>query len=45
MDVREAAERFARNWQDGWARQDTTAIATLYAEQPTDPAVITSSTA
>ena len=33
MDVREAAERFARTWQDGWARQDTTAIAALYSEQ------------
>jgi predicted SnoaL-like aldol condensation-catalyzing enzyme len=33
MDAREAAERFARTWQDGWARHDTAAIAALYAEE------------
>jgi hypothetical protein len=32
MTVREAAERFARIWESGWARHDATLIATLYAE-------------
>lgn len=32
MDTREAAQRFARSWEDGWARGDAAAIAELYAE-------------
>jgi len=31
MDCREAAERFARTWEDGWLRRDVDAIAALYA--------------
>jgi ketosteroid isomerase-like protein len=32
MDTREAAERFARTWEAGWARGEVDAIAGLYAE-------------
>jgi ketosteroid isomerase-like protein len=32
MDVREAAERFARTWEAGWARGEVEAIAELYSE-------------
>ncbi len=32
MDTREAAERFARTWEAGWARGEVRAIAELYAE-------------
>jgi ketosteroid isomerase-like protein len=31
VDVREAAERFARAWGAGWAAHDTAAIVPLYA--------------
>jgi ketosteroid isomerase-like protein len=32
MEIREAAERFARTWEAGWARGEVAAIADLYAE-------------
>ncbi|MEV5959953.1 nuclear transport factor 2 family protein [Streptomyces sp. NPDC051987] len=32
MDTREAAERFVRVWQRGWAAHDVTALLALYAE-------------
>lgn len=32
MDTREAAERFARTWEDNWLRGDVAALAELYAE-------------
>ncbi|RCG21894.1 nuclear transport factor 2 family protein [Sphaerisporangium album] len=32
MDTREAAERFARTWQSGWAAHDAGLIGTLFAE-------------
>jgi ketosteroid isomerase-like protein len=32
MNTREAAERFARTWEAGWARGEVDAIAELYAE-------------
>jgi ketosteroid isomerase-like protein len=32
VDTREAAERFARTWEDSWPRGDVAALAELYAE-------------
>jgi hypothetical protein len=31
VEVREAAERFARTWESGWAHQNVDGIAELYA--------------
>ncbi|GGT40076.1 nuclear transport factor 2 family protein [Streptomyces chromofuscus] len=33
MDTREAAERFVRVWQRGWAEHDVEALLALYAEE------------
>jgi hypothetical protein len=32
MDTREAAQRWADVWEQGWPEHDTNAIAALYAE-------------
>ncbi|GAA2208237.1 hypothetical protein GCM10009850_036950 [Nonomuraea monospora] len=32
MDARQAAQRFADTWQDGWTRHDAAAITALYRD-------------